>query len=138
LVLEDDVVPAKGWAKRLARTIEEIEAQYGQEYVLSLYAASPHLPKSVAADNYYLRYPPPFYGTQAMYYPEPIRLAFAEHLQNEGVESFRTHYDGILRMYLKMTGIPLFVTMPILFQHIGKLSTGCSKEFHHAKSFSGP
>ncbi|MGO8926568.1 MAG: hypothetical protein ACLQU3_06750 [Limisphaerales bacterium] len=136
LILEDDVLPAEGWEDCYEKVIEQIEAQYGEEFVLSLYTSNTILFESGAADRCYTRYPPPFFGTQAMYYPEPIRVAFAEHLKHEGVDSFLKHYDGVLRDYVAVTGIPLFVTTPILFQHIGEVSTGCSEDFHFARSFA--
>jgi hypothetical protein len=136
LILEDDVVPAKGWEKRLYETMEQIESEYGEEYVLALYTTFTELPKSVVAGRYCTRYPVlTFCGTQAMYYPEPIRIAFAEYLRREGVDSFRRPYDGLLQEYLRLTGIPLFVTTPCLFEHIGEVTTGLSWCFHRAGQF---
>ncbi len=85
----------------------------------------------------YVQYPAyTFINTQAMYYPETIRVAFAEYLKKEGVESFRVHYDRLLNEYLRITGVPLFATTPCLFEHIGEVSTGLSVAFHRAGCFS--
>jgi hypothetical protein len=125
LILEDDVIPARGWEQRLEQTIEQIERQYGEEYVLSLYTAYTEVPKAAVEGNYYTRYPvQSFFGNQAMYYPEPFRGAYAEYLKSEGAESYRTNCDFLLAIYLRQTGIPLFVTTPCLFQHIGAVGTG--------------
>jgi hypothetical protein len=135
IILEDDVIPAKGWEERTARTIEEIESEYGDEYVLALHTWFTELAKP-AGGRYYKPYPAgSFGGTQAMYYPEPIRIAFAEYLKREGVESFRTAYDYMLREYLILTGTPCFATTPCLFQHIGEVSTGLSMAFARAGYF---
>ncbi|MGO8928022.1 MAG: hypothetical protein ACLQU3_14215 [Limisphaerales bacterium] len=125
LILEDDVIPAKRWEARLEKTIDEIEAQYGELYVLSLYTSYTELPKPVGGNKYYTHYPRKyFFGNQAMYYPEPFRAAYTEYLKREAAETYRTNIDFLLRIYLKQTGIPLLVTIPCLFQHIGSTGTG--------------
>ncbi len=135
LILEDDVIPDKGWEERLAATIEQIEAEFGEEFVLSLYTYHTKLAKPVA-NKYYARYPVyTFGGTQAVYYPESVRMAFSDYIKSEGVEIYRMPYDWLLSEYLRLTGIPLFVTTPCLFQHIGEITTGLSWGFHQAKHF---
>jgi hypothetical protein len=137
LILEDDVIPAKGWEKRLYETIEQIEAEYGGEYVLSLYTYLKGLSRNALPGRYCARYPArSFGGTQAMYYPEPIRVAFSEYLKNEGVNVYRMPYDWLLSEYLGLTGIPLFVTTPCLYQHVGGVTTGLSWAFHVAGRFA--
>jgi hypothetical protein len=137
LIFEDDVLPAKGWEKRLCETIEQIEAEYGEQYVLALYTAYTKLSKPRCAGQYYSTYPShTFANTQAMYYPEPIRLAFGEYLKREGVDTFRLHYDQLMAEYLNSMGTPLLVTTPCLVQHIGEVSTGLSFAFHRAGCFS--
>jgi len=137
LILEDDVIPAKGWQERLSETIERIEQEYGDEYVLTLYTAYKELSKpAVAGGGYYRRYPAEEYeGAQAMYYPESVRAVLAEYFKKEGVETWRTPYDWLLGEYLTMTGIPLFISTPCLFQHIGDISSVFSPGFHRAKHF---
>jgi hypothetical protein len=137
VVLEDDVIPAIGWETRLYDTIDQIEEQYGGEYVLALFTYFTKLGTPVAKDIYYNRYPAyAFGGTPAMYYPESIRLAFAEYLKKEGVDSFRLAYDWLLREYMMATGIPCFATAPSLFQHIGKVTTGLSANYVGAGFFN--
>jgi hypothetical protein len=135
VILEDDVIPAVGWEARLGEIIGQIESEYGDEYVLALHTWFTELPRP-AGGRYFKSYPAgKFGGTQAMYYPEPIRAAFSQYLQNEGVESFRTAYDYLLREFLLRTGIPCFATTPCLFQHIGTISTGLSFKFASAGYF---
>ena len=70
LVLEDDVIPAKGWQRRLLDTIFEIESKYGNEYVLSLYTAYDGLNTFNAQGALYTRFPVRvFFGTQAVFFP---------------------------------------------------------------------
>jgi hypothetical protein len=124
LILEDDVIPAQGWEKRLRKTLDQIESQFGDQFILSLYTAYTELPTPVH-NQYYTRYPADrFFGNQAMYYPESVRVTYAEYLKKEGVEAYRTNPDLLLSLYLKQTGIPLFCTTPCLFQHIGAKGTG--------------
>lgn len=125
LLLEDDVLAAKGWEPRFEKTIEQIETQYGEDYVLALFTNDSQFSEPVSDKKYYTRYPAEKYaGSQAMYYSESVRTGFAEYLAVEGRESFRMGYDLVLREYLKRTGIPLFSTTPCLFEHIGEVGTG--------------
>jgi hypothetical protein len=125
LLLEDDVIPARGWAQRLEQTIEQIESEYGEEYVLALFTVQPLFSRPPSEGHIYTRYDVNSYaGSQAMYYPESIRVGFAEYIAAEGRETYRMGYDLLLREYLKLTGIPLFATTPCLFQHIGEVGTG--------------
>lgn len=137
-ILEDDVLPAKGWQKRFCNTIDQIESQFGEEYVLALYTTDAKQAKPASNGQYYAKYPAGnFWGTQAMYYPEPVRAAFAEYLKREGVDSFKKPYDWLLSEYLRLTGTPLFATTPCLFQHIGKVTaTGLCIRFFQAGHFA--
>jgi hypothetical protein len=136
VVFEDDVIPARGWESRFHGTVNQIEAIYNGPFVLALYTALNISPPS-DAQTYYVRYPVPvFYGTQAMYYPEKVRIEFADYLKRHGVDSMRLPYDLLLRMYLWKERIPLFVTIPCLFQHVGEISTGLGN-FHKSRQFRG-
>lgn len=151
LVFEDDVIPARGWQRRFYDTVEQIEAQFGTRYVLALYrgrfsqnrtfynsfrrALFDYL-YSEEPPAYYASYPARgFYGTQAMYYPEEIRIAFAEYLKINGVDAYRLPYDLLLKDYLQTYGVPLFTTVPSLVQHIGEIGTGVGLTFHSARKF---
>jgi len=137
VVLEDDVLPAKNWEKRFYRTITEIEQHYGEHYVLTLYTSYTGLSRAINTKSYFRQYPPNrFFGTQAMYFPEQVRIDFADYLRAEGVVLFRTHYDLLLSEFLSRTGVPLFVTLPSLFEHIGEVGTGLAPFFHKAGRFS--
>jgi hypothetical protein len=104
--------------------------------VLSLY--TPHTIATPLSASHYLHYPvAAFYGTQAMYYPEPVRIGFCNFLRDNGVEDYRGPYDLVLREYLRLMRLNLFVTDPCLVQHIGVISTGLgsyhqSTRFRHA------
>jgi hypothetical protein len=135
-VLEDDVLPARNWEKRLHEAVNQIESEHGDDYILALYTPYDKLPEPLSG-RCYTRYPAyAFFGTQAMYYPDPSRRAFAEYLKDYGVETFRTHYDLLLSEYLRFTGIPLFVTTPCLFEHVGDIGTGLAPFFHRAGRIS--
>jgi hypothetical protein len=136
LILEDDVIPAKGWEEMFLKTIKQIEAEYGEEYILSLYAASNEIPRNGTAGDGYTRYPShQFGGTQAMYYPEPVRIAFSAYMQREAVETWRMPYDWLLKEYLCFTGTSIFATVPCLFEHIGDISSTGNTIYHQAGYF---
>ena len=151
VVFEDDVIPAGGWQRQLYDTIEQIEAQFGRQYVLALYRASVRTKHwrtnriyplfdrywlhSKEEGTYYALYPiREFFGTQAMYYPEQVRMGIAEYLKYDIVDPPRLPYDLLLKEYLHKQGIPLFATIPCLVQHIGTISTGLGT-FHQAREF---
>jgi len=135
LILEDDVIPARGWEEWLQKTVSQIEVEYGGEYILALHTWFTELPKPVPG-RYFNPYPAHvFGGTQAVYYPESVRTGFADYLKTHGVDSFRTAYDYLLREYLMRTGIPCFASAPCLFQHVGTVSTGLSMKFAKAGFF---
>jgi hypothetical protein len=134
VVFEDDVIAARGWESRFHDTINQIEAVYKRPFVLALYTAL-NIRPLLDAQTYYVYYPVPFfYGTQAMYYPEKVRVEFADYLKRNGVASMRMPYDLLLREYLWQERIPLFATIPCLFQHVGEISTGLGL-FHKARQF---
>jgi hypothetical protein len=136
LVVEDDVILAKGWKSQLHKVLNQIEAAYRGQYLLALYAAFPHVPISHDARTLYVSHPVAlFFGTQAIYFPEPVRAGFADYLKTHGVESFRTPYDVLLKEYLKYAGVHLFVTIPCLAQHIGRISTGLATCDHKTQYF---
>lgn len=136
LVLEDDVILARGWEGRLHSVIDQIEAGYVGRYVLTLYAEFPSVPKSHTADIYYVTHSRNgFYGTQAIYFPESVRTHFADYLKKRGVESYEIPYDWLLGEYLKRNSIYLFLTIPCLAQHIGVVSTGLAGWSHQTAYF---
>jgi glycosyltransferase involved in cell wall biosynthesis len=118
-VLEDDVIPALGWESRFHHTVNQIEAVYRGPFVLALHTPV-RIPRPSHVTTYYLPYPvPSFYGTQAIYYPDSVRLRFADYLKRRGVDEVRLPYDVLLKEYLLKEGVPLFAAIPCLFQPIG-------------------
>jgi hypothetical protein len=134
VVLEDDVIPACGWESRLYEIIDQIESRHKGLYALALYTSA-GLPRPLDERTYYVPYLIEFfYGTQAMYYPNPVRAGFADYLKSKGVDSFVIEYDLLLKEYLYAADIPLFAAIPSLFQHVGRISTGLGY-FHQAQEF---
>jgi hypothetical protein len=134
LVLEDDIFPAPGWRDWFLTTIDQIEARYGERYVLSLYSSRKWLPAN--ADDTFAVYPvPKFAGTQGVYYPESVRGACARFLEYYGVELNEAPYDMLVAEHLLRSNTLLFVTVPSLVQHIGQVGTGLS-EFHESPDFT--
>jgi hypothetical protein len=135
LVFEDDVQFARGWRGRLFRTLHVIEADYGPNFVLALYACYSFVREAFQEGKLYHPYPAAaFYGTQAMYFTENLRRLFAEYLKAHGVDEYRMPHDLLLQAFLQETGYPLFATAPCLVQHIGKTTTGLGF-FHQTDGF---
>jgi hypothetical protein len=135
LIFEDDVVPATDWEPRLHRIIEQIEMEQSGPYILSLYTARELQPPQDGKG--FVAYPPDaFFGTQAIYYPEPARKGFAKYLKRHGVDLFRRRpYDFLLGDYARRESIPMFAALPCLVQHIGEVSTGLAQFFHKSPRF---
>jgi hypothetical protein len=133
VIFEDDVVLALDWSARLDATVAKLDADYGPRYALALYSA--YAPNT-RADPHVLGYDiSSFYGTQAMYYPNPVREGFRDYLKKYGVDAYEEPYDLLLKKYLKQEGFLLFRCQPSLAQHIGRVSTGLGK-FHESPSFN--
>jgi hypothetical protein len=135
LLFEDDVQFAQGWRGRLFRTLPAIEATYGPDFVLALYACYPFVREGYEAGALYSPYPAvAFYGTQGMYFTETTRQQFADYLKKHGVDTYRLPHDILLKEFLDKTGFPLFATTPCLIQHIGRTTTGLGS-FHQTDGF---
>lgn len=132
LVMEDDIVPAKGWLARLANTVRQAEDRYAGRYIMALYTAYFLVPYGSAL---YAIYPTrDFYGTQAIYFPSEVRDGFADFLQERGVEKNQAPYDMLLKDFAVESRTPILATTPSLFQHVGAESTGLGG-FHKARNF---
>ena len=136
LVVEDDIEFAKGWEARLDRTIREIVAIHGDNFLLSLYCAYGFVLPAYERGELFTKYPlEVFAGTQGIYLPARIRADFRTHLKEHGVDGFRVNYDMILREYLMQNDIPTYVTAPSLVQHMGLVTTGLSQNRHYSPVF---
>jgi hypothetical protein len=82
LICEDDILFPSNWFSALHQATAEIE---DQEYVLSLFAATPHLEKAelLAGKQWVKEYPTcVLQGAQALFYPtKAIRHKVADYLQ---------------------------------------------------------
>lgn len=133
LVLEDDVLPASGWLEHFRTSLSAVMSAESPGYILGLYSSRRHA--ATKGDKPYTTYPTHlFAGTQAIYYPEQIRHNFAAFLQEHGVKMNEAPYDMLLAEFAARNSIPIFLTIPVLVQHIGKISTGLG-EFHEAPGF---
>ena len=138
VILEDDVIAANNWERRLYRTIEQIERCQPGPYILALYAPGEVGLGEPEQSKCFVSYPADsFFGLQAMYYPEAIRQGFATYLKQNALETFRIQHDFLLGEYARKEKIPIFAAIPCLFQHIGEVSTGLAQFFHQAHRFHG-
>lgn len=133
LIFEDDVKFARGWKKRLEKTLNAIEVSHGDNYVLALYAAYSFFKYRTGGlfENYNI---PGFYGLQGMYYPERHRKGWSEYLMDFGVRSYHTPADLLLKEYLSKNSVSLLATTPSLVQHMGRNTTGVGS-WHQAPAF---
>lgn len=131
LVLEDDVVPAERWEEQFVQNVRVLESRHDWRFVLALYA--PYAFDSAEGVRF-VEYPvEDFYGTQAIYYPEKVRHGFSAFLEAQ-LKEYNIPYDLLLKKYLQLHSLLLFATIPSLFEHIGRHSTGLG-HFHSAGIF---
>lgn len=135
VVFEDDLVPAHCWEEQFYKIIDQIEMRHSTLYLLALYAPYDNLPEPIPETNFVLYPTDWFYGTQAIYYPEIVRLEFIKYLKSNGVDTHHHPYDRVLRDYLLEMKIPIFAAMPCLFQHVGEITTGLGGRFHSTSRF---
>jgi len=133
LVFEDDVLPAVNWREHLEEAVTAIAAEGTTQFVLALYSSRRHA--AINQDKPFTTYPTHlFAGTQAVYYPESVRSNFAAFLFEHGVKTNEAPYDMLLAEFAARHSIPIFLTVPVLVQHIGRIGTGLG-EFHQAPDF---
>ena len=78
VILEDDVNLCPDWSSRLDSAIKEIPSE---RYILALYSPVDLSDERLRRGDNHRSYPAAdFYGTQAMYYPECVRLEIADFL----------------------------------------------------------
>ena len=125
LLFEDDVILAKQWQTRLAQTVLALESILGTMFVLALYTSNKLNFSWEPAGPLFVEYPAyMFFGTPAMYYPEPVRIQFSFFLRKFAVDRFNGPYDLLLRDFILERNIPLLACNPNLAQHVGLESTG--------------
>lgn len=133
LILEDDVLPARGWLQWLSRAIHEIESICGNKFAIALYSGRDFSKQNLG--GIFARYPThQFAGTQGVYYSEALRVECADFLKLYGVEWNEAPYDMLVADYMSRRDYPILVTVPSIIQHMGEVSTGLSN-FHQAPNF---
>jgi hypothetical protein len=119
LICEDDILFPPDWFSALQRATAEIE---DEEYVLSLFAATPHLEKAqpVAGKHWVKEYPTPaLQGAQALFYPtKAIRHKVADYLQENLT---RACGDELIGRYARAYA-QLYATKDAVVRNIGGIS----------------
>jgi hypothetical protein len=126
LVVEDDVVFAKGWEDYLGRVVDEVE-RHEWDYVLSVY--SPHPLAGAEGRTFVPVDERRFFGTQGVLFAGGASGSFADYLRDHGVDRLERSYDLNLGLYAAGSGTPLLATNPSLVQHVGAKTTGLG--YHH-------
>lgn len=135
IVFEDDVKFAKGWKKRFDKALKEAKSIFKDNFMITLYVHTPMIPRGYHFGNTYEIYDTDsFFGTQAVYFTDRTRMAFAEYLKEKAIDKPGAPYDMELRMFCHSSGAKIVATTPSLVQHIGKESTGLGG-FHQAAQF---
>jgi hypothetical protein len=133
LVFEDDILPASNWREHLEMAINAVSTEGISHFILALYSSRQHA--ATIQGKPFTNYPTHlFAGTQAIYYPESVRGTFAAFLYEHGVNMNEAPYDMLLAEFAARHSIPIFLTVPVLVQHIGRIGTGLG-EFHQAPNF---
>jgi hypothetical protein len=134
IVFEDDAVLRPDWFGRLRESIAELETWIPDPYVLAFYyAGNVRLsPRGQAFCSYIAE---TCYGTQAMYYPLPSALGFADFLAQH------IHKIGAADIILRHWCVQhqnLYATIRCLAQHIGFETTGLAGHMHQAMNYHEP
>jgi len=119
LICEDDILFPPNWFSALKLAIAEMG---DEEYVLSLFAASPDLEKArlVTGKRLVKRYPTfVLRGAQALFYPtKALRNKVADFLQENLT---RSNGDELIGRYAR-TYAELYATKEVLVENIGGIS----------------
>lgn len=137
VVFEDDIVLSVGWIERLHRTIDSLTQAFADRWALTLYPTS-GIPSLAAYENQRLWTDVPplaFFGFQGMVYPRGVAAEFADYLLENCVNTFVMEADLLLGRYSIERGVPLLGSAPALVQHVGRVTTGGSVEFHDTENF---
>lgn len=135
IVFEDDIQFALGWEKRFHKALVEAKKLFKDNFIITLYVHTPMIPRGYEFGNTYEIYDiDAFFGTQAVYFTDRTRIAFAEYLKRNAIDRPGLPYDMELRMFCHSTGAKIIATTPSLIQHVGLETTGLGG-FHQAKQF---
>lgn len=136
LVMEDDIVFARGWLKRLNLIARELFEKFLDQWLLTLYTPSSTEPLEAFKNGrtWILRSYEGFFGAQALLYPLAVRDAYLRYIARPEWSQHLPH-DLALPLAMKELGIPILATAPCLVQHMGLVSEGVSGSQHQSMSF---
>jgi hypothetical protein len=131
ILLQDDLVFAPRWYRRLTSIADEIQASIGTEdFVITTYSTC-----EIAVKSRWFRWAKhAFWGCQAMLFSAesvaPVAREFERVLPTTDLAD-----DMVLHHHLMSRSTPLLVTVPSLVQHVGIPATGLSSYLHTSPSF---
>ena len=135
LLIEDDIIFARGWHQYLGSILPEIREAHGDQFMLALYQ---HHMCKVEYEQGHRWYP----LKSDLYYGGLAELHTRESVKGLPEYLWRTSMKGTMASdfatgkHLRRRGITLLATAPSLVQHIGEVSvSGISGAFHKAEFF---
>ncbi len=137
LIFEDDVLFRDALIEKLHATLDEMEGEHQlTDYVLSCY--DPYdLERRRAAyrGRMFCQYTEPFYGNQALYWPQHTAREMVSLLKQHAVDKADAPSDITIARFCQHK---MYATPRSLVQHVGKKSTGCGDGQHESPSFCRP
>lgn len=134
IVLEDDVIVAEGWLDYLEAYLPLIRRAHGEEWMLAIYQHSGV--RGHEAERWYYAIKDPYYdGGIAEVYTRASISGLADCLITRSVHEFQLPNDWLTGEYFKEKGWALLATAPCLVEHIGRIGTGQSFNYHRADWF---
>ena len=136
LACEDDVVFRDGWLAMLLESLNEMQADGLESFILAAYSAYDHERPTLGRGRYYSSYPAhEFYGTQALVYPHADLTPVREMLWASGVLNPEAPYD-LLVGRVAVARQHLYATRSALAQHVGRQSSGLGDGCNRSPTFT--
>ncbi len=135
LILEDDVRLSQGWYSYVLPILKQLRNQHGDRWLLTLYRIQEGTRQAYLDGGRYFRIAPPFWGTQGVIYPRTLAREIVRILDERCLQQFILPVDDTIGQYCADQGVSMYATAPSLVQHVGRLTTGQSLEFHVASFF---
>jgi hypothetical protein len=139
IFLEDDIVFANGWLPRLDVILPEIREKHKDKWMLALYqhygVKGPHSKGLRWYPISFLPNAPYYHGGLAELHTREGTDGLADHIYDRGVRQFVIPSDYATGEHIYSKGGEVLATAPSLVQHIGRVSTGQSGNFHQSDLF---
>ncbi len=130
LALQDDIAFTSGWFGKMLLLVQQLEADVGNNFILSLYASARFKDGPLAPYD-----PHRFFGNQALYFTPTARDGLMAYMAIAEREGKLAPDDMMVKGYvLASASTKLFAANPSLVQHVGECSA-IEDRFHRSPTF---